>query len=59
MYFAALNPAGGICSIGTNNLNYIAFNCNGMIDNRTLKMSDIGLEFISVKGGNKFKTKNR
>ena len=33
-------------------------NCNNMVDSRTLKMSDVGLEFISTKSGNTHKTKN-
>ena len=48
-FFSALSPSGGVCSIGTNNFNYIIFNCNNMVDNKTLKMSDVGLEFISTK----------
>jgi hypothetical protein len=48
-FFSGLQPANGVFSIGTNLFNYICFNCNGMVDQRSLKLSDVGLEFITTK----------
>lgn len=48
-FFSGLSPAGGVCSIGTNLFNYICFNCNGMVDQKSLKLSDVGLDFITIK----------
>jgi hypothetical protein len=36
----------------------IVYNCQGLLDSKNVKLSDVDLEFISTKaGGNKFKTK--
>jgi hypothetical protein len=57
-YHAALNPSGNIWSIGTNVFSDIIFNCKDMIDYKTLKLSDVDLEFITTKAsGSQFKVK--
>jgi NLR family CARD domain-containing protein 3 len=57
-FFSALSPNGTICSIGTNLFSYICFNCPGMVDHKSIKISDIDLEFIATKAaGQHFKTK--
>ena len=48
-FFSALNPSGIYCSIGTNLFNYIVINCSNLIDGKLLKVTDVGLEFITTK----------
>ena len=46
---SALNPSGSIWSIGTNVFSDVIYNCGNMIDYKTLKLSDVDLEFITTK----------
>lgn len=44
--------------MGTNLFSYIVFNCPGLVDHKTIKLSDVDLEFIATKAaGAHFKTK--
>lgn len=55
-HYAAVAPSGLIPSIGTNVLGDIIANCDDLIDYKTLKLSDLDLEFVSTKaaGGKKY-----
>jgi hypothetical protein len=50
-YYAAISPAGMIFSIGTNTFSDIVSNCKGLVDNDTLKLSDLDLEFVATNSG--------
>ena len=52
-YYAAVNPAGQIFSIGTNAFSDIITNCEGALDQRTLKISDLDLEFVATNAGSR------
>lgn len=56
-FFSGLSPSGNVTSIGTNLMTYITLHCQNLVDNKTLKMSDVLLEFISTKANTQFKTK--
>lgn len=51
-YYAGINPCGHIPCIGQNAFNEI-INLTNIVDGKDLKLSDIDLEFISTKAGNK------
>ena len=44
---------GNIFCIGTNVFTDIISNCGDMIDQKTLKLSDLDLEFVATKSGPK------
>lgn len=48
-FHSSLNPSGNIWSIGTNVFSDIIYNCCNMVDYKTLKLSDVDLEFITTK----------
>ena len=50
-YYSAVAPAGMIFSIGTNTFSDIVSNCQGLVDNETLKLSDLDLEFVATNAG--------
>ena len=50
-YYSAVAPAGLIFSIGTNTLSDIVSNCHSLVDNDTLKLSDLDLEFVATNSG--------
>ena len=50
-YYSAVAPAGLIPSIGTNTFSDIVSNCQGLVDNDTLKLSDLDLEFVATNAG--------
>ena len=50
-YYSAFAPAGLIFSIGTNTFSDIISNCPGLVDNDTLKLSDLDLEFVATNAG--------
>lgn len=52
-YYSAVAPAGLVTSIGSNVFSDILSNCEGAIDNKTLKLSDLDLEFVSTNAGTK------
>ena len=54
-HYSAVAPSGLVPSIGTNVLGDIVANCPNLIDYKTLKLSDIDLEFISTKSIGKTK----
>lgn len=58
-YLSSLNPSGNIWSIGTNVFSDVIFNCGTLVDYKTLKLSDVDLEFITTKasGLQQFKTR--
>lgn len=50
-FYSAVAPAGMIFSIGTNTFSDIVSNCKGLVDNDTLKLSDLDLEFVATNAG--------
>lgn len=52
-YYSAVDPVGNVCCIGTNTLTDIVNNCPDLIDSKTLKISDLDLEFVATKSGPK------
>jgi hypothetical protein len=42
-----------VFAIGTNIFSELISNCEGLVDHKTLKLSDLDLEFVSTKAGNK------
>lgn len=50
-YYSAVSPAGIIFSIGTNTFSDIISNCKDLVDNDTLKLSDLDLEFVATNSG--------
>jgi hypothetical protein len=52
-YFSGIDPVGNIMAIGTNVFNEIISNCEGLVDQKTLKLSDVDLEFVATKAGSK------
>lgn len=50
-YYSALAPAGLVFSIGTNTFSDIVSNCKNLVDNDTLKLSDLDLEFVATNAG--------
>jgi hypothetical protein len=48
-YHASINPSGNIWSIGTNVFSDIIYNCNNLVDYKSLKLSEVDLEFIATK----------
>lgn len=55
--FAGMNAISNVCCIPTPILTYIAQNCPNLIDNKTLRLADLDLEFIATKAGaSKIKT---
>lgn len=50
-YYSAVAPAGMVFSIGTNTFSDIVSNCQGIVDNDTLKLSDLDLEFVATNAG--------
>ena len=56
-YYAGISPCGHIPCIGQNAFNEI-INLTNIVDGKDLKLSDIDLEFISTKAGNKNITLN-
>ena len=50
-FYSAVAPAGGVFSIGTNVYSDIMSNCHGAIDNKTLKLSDLDLDFVATNAG--------
>jgi hypothetical protein len=53
-----LNPAGFYPSIGSNVISDIVANCKGLVDNKTLNLSDIDLEFVATNSGSKNNPRN-
>ena len=51
-----MGPSGNVFSIGTNVFSDVIYNCSNLLD-KSLKLSDVDLEFISTKAGNQFRTK--
>lgn len=56
-YYAGFNPCGHIPCIGQNVFNEI-INLTEIVDGKELKLSDVDLEFIATKAGNKKKLLN-
>ncbi|CAI2387670.1 unnamed protein product [Moneuplotes crassus] len=56
-YYAGFNPCGHVPCIGQNVFNEI-INLTDIVDGKDLKLSDIDLEFIATKAGNKKKLLN-
>mmetsp|Transcript_6402 Transcript_6402/g.5506 ORF Transcript_6402/g.5506 Transcript_6402/m.5506 type:complete len:136 (+) Transcript_6402:71-478(+) len=54
----ALNPAGLYPSIGSNVISEIVANCNSLVDNITLNLSDTDLEFVATNAGVKNHPRN-
>ncbi|CAI2365652.1 unnamed protein product [Moneuplotes crassus] len=54
----ALNPAGLYPSIGSNVISEIVASCKHLVDNSTLNLSDIDLEFVATNAGNKNNPRN-
>jgi NLR family CARD domain-containing protein 3 len=52
-YYSAISPVGLVFSIGNNVFSDIISNFDSLIDNQTLKLSDIDLEFVSTNAGPK------
>ena len=52
-YYSAVSPAGQVFSIGTNAFSDIITNCEGSLDGRTLKISDLDLEFVATNAGSR------
>lgn len=46
-----MDPSGLIWCIGVNTYTEIISNCNGFIDGKTFKMSDLDLEFVATNAG--------
>lgn len=57
-YQAAISPAGLYPSIGSNIMTDIISSCNNLVDNQTLNLSDIDLEFVATNAGNKNNPRN-
>ena len=57
-HYAAVAPSGLIPSIGTNVLGDIILHWEGLVDYKSLKLSDIDLEFVSTKAGGGHKYEN-
>jgi len=47
-----VGPSGVVFSIGTNVFSDIIYNCPNMLDSKSLKLTDVDLDFISTKAGN-------
>ncbi|CAI2375065.1 unnamed protein product [Moneuplotes crassus] len=52
-YYSSVSPMGNIFCIGNNTFNDIISHFDGIIDNQTLKLADIDLEFVSTNAGPK------
>eukprot|EP00347_Sterkiella_histriomuscorum_P005610 403355936 len=52
-YYSGVDPVGNVCCIGTNVFTEMVSNCGDMIDQKTLKLSDLDLEFVATKSGPK------
>jgi hypothetical protein len=52
-YYSAVSPTGQVFSIGNNVFSDIMSNFDGIVDNNTLKLADIDLEFVSTNAGPK------
>lgn len=52
-YYSAVSPAGQVFAIGNNVFSDIMSNFTDIIDNNTLKLADIDLEFVSTNAGPK------
>ena len=50
-YYSAVAPAGLIFCIGSNTFSDIISSCGGIVDNDTLKLSDLDLEFVATNAG--------
>jgi len=46
-----VDPAGSIMCIGVNTYTDIVSSCQGFIDGKTFKMSDLDLEFVATNAG--------
>ena len=46
-----MDPAGSIMCIGVNTYTDIVSSCQGFIDGKTFKMSDLDLEFVATNAG--------
>jgi len=49
--FAGMSAISNVCCIPSPILTYIAQNCPNLIDNKTLRLADLDLEFIATKAG--------
>lgn len=57
-YLSALSPSGSVPSIGMNVFTDMILNFNNVIDNRTLKLSDADLIYVStLASGSTYKTR--
>lgn len=52
-YHSAISLSGLYPSIGSNVISEIVTNCNNLVDNITLNLSDVDLEFVATNAGNK------
>lgn len=58
-YYSSVAPSGTIFSIGTNVFSDIIYNCEGVLDGKYMKLSDVDLEFVSTNAGyNRNKTQH-
>ena len=53
-----MGPAGLYPSIGSNVISEIVASCNNLVDNQTLNLSDIDLEFVATNAGIKNNPRN-
>jgi hypothetical protein len=52
-HYSGVDPLSNIPCIGTNVFTEIVSNCGDLVDNKTLKISDLDLEFVATKSGPK------
>jgi hypothetical protein len=50
-YYSAIAPAGQIFSIGTNVLSDIMGSYEGLVDNKSLKISDLDFNLVATNAG--------
>ena len=50
-YYAGLSPLGRLMSISSPTLAEMLSKCNGFVDQKTIKLSDIDLQVIACNGG--------
>jgi hypothetical protein len=52
-YYSGIEPVGNVFAIGTNVFSEIVSRCNGLLDGKYLKISDLDLEFVATKASSK------
>jgi hypothetical protein len=52
-YYSSVAPTGNVPSIGTNVFSDIIVNCEGLVDGKYLKLSDVDLDFVATKASYK------